>query len=142
MTKILILQGPNLNLLGLKSSTLGKRLTLSKLNKAIRSTTNHQDVELKFLQTHKSFQAVNFLQRNRNKANGLLLIPASWARNNFTIFETINLININTSVIYFKGPYCFGTSEKESIFQGEHIKPFSGEPISSCVAGIKHLIGK
>ena len=118
MTKILILQGPNLNLLGLKSSTLGKRLTLSKLNKAIRSTTNHQDIELKFLQTHKSFQAVNFLQRNRNKANGLLLIPASWARNNFTIFETINLININTSVIYFKGPYCFGTSEKESIFRG------------------------
>ena len=142
MTKILILQGPNLNLLGLKSSTLGKRLTLSKLNKAIRSATNHQDVELTFLQTHKSFQAVNFWQRNRNKANGLLLIPASWARNNFTIFETINLININTSVIYFKGPYCFGTSEKESIFQGKHIKPFLGEPISSCVAGIKHLIGK
>ena len=142
MTKILILQGPNLNLLGLKSSTLGKRLTLSKLNKAIRSATNHQDVELTFLQTHKSFQAVNFLQRNRNKANGLLLIPASWARNNFTIFETINLININTSVIYFKGPYCFGTSEKESIFQGKRIKPFLGEPISSCVAGIKHLIGK
>ena len=142
MTKILILQGPNLNLLGLKSSTLGKRLTLSKLNKAIRSTTNHQDIELKFLQTHKSFQAVNFLQRNRNKANGLLLIPTSWARNNFTIFETINLININTSVIYFEGPYCFGTSEKESIFQGEHIKPFLGEPISSCVAGIKHLTGK
>ena len=73
MTKILILQGPNLNLLGHKSSILGERLTLSKLNKAIRSKTNHHDVELKFLQTHKSFQAVNFLQRNRNKANGLLL---------------------------------------------------------------------
>ena len=139
MTKILILQGPNLNLLGLKSSTLGERLTLPKLNKAIRSTTNHQDVELKFLQTHKSFQAVNFLQRNRNKANGLLLIPASWARNNFTIFETINLININTSVIYFKGPYCFGTSEEQSIFKGKRIKPFSGEPILSCLAGMKHL---
>ena len=142
MTKILILQGPNLNLLGLKSSTLGKRLTLSKLNKAIRSTTNHQDVDLTFLQTHKSFQAVNFLQRNRNKANGLLLIPASWARNNFTIFETINLININTSVIYFEGPYSFGTSEKESIFHGKHIKSFSGEPISSCLAGMKHLKDK
>tara|TARA_B100000941_G_C28044379_1_gene321343 strand:- start:26 stop:454 length:429 start_codon:yes stop_codon:yes gene_type:complete len=142
MKKILILQGPNVNLLGLKSSTLGKRLTLSKLNKAIRSTINHHDVELKFLQTHKSFQAVNFLQRNRNKANGLLLIPTSWARNNFTIFETINLIKLNTSVIYFGGAYCFGTGEKESIFQGNHITPFLGEPISSCIAGIKHLTDK
>ena len=139
MTKILILQGPNLNLLGLKSSILGKRLTLSKLNKAIRSTINDRDIKLKFLQTHKNFQAINFLQRNRNEADGLLLIPTSWARNNFTISETINLININTSVIYFGGPYCFGTSEKQSIFKGKRIKPFSGEPISSCLAGMKHL---
>ena len=142
MTKILVLQGPNLNLLGLKSANLEKLLTLSKLNKAIRSSVNHHDVELKFLQTHKNFQAVNFLQRNRNKADGLLLIPTSWARNNFTIFETINLININTSVIYFEGPYSFGTSKKESIFQGKHIKQFLGEPIPSCIAGIKHLTGK
>ena len=142
MTKILILQGPNLNLLGLKSSTLGKRLTLSKLNKAIRSTTNHHGVELKFLHTHKSFQAVNFLQRNRNEADGLLLIPTSWARNNFTILETINLINISTSVVYFEKPYCFGTGEKESIFKGKRINPFSGEPISSCLAGMKHLTDK
>ena len=142
MKKILILQGPNVNLLGLKSLTVGKQLTLSKMNKAIKTTSNHIDIQLKFLQTHKNFQAVNFLQRNRNKANGLLLIPASWARNNFTIFETINLININTSVIYFEGPYSFGTSEKESIFHGKHIKSFSGEPISSCIAGIKHLTGK
>ena len=140
--KILVLQGPNINLIGLRSSTVKKQLTLSKLNKAIRSASNHSDIDLKFLQTHKNFQAVNFLQRNRNKANGLLLIPTSWARNNFTIFETINLININTSVIYFEEPYCFGTSEKKSIFKGKHIKPFSGEPISSCIAGMKHLISK
>ena len=33
---ILILQGPNLNLLGLKSAPTGDRLTLDKLNKALR----------------------------------------------------------------------------------------------------------
>ena len=73
---------------------------------------------MKFLQTHKSFQAVNFLQRNRRKANGLLFIPSSWARNNYTILETVNLINIKTSVVYFDDPYSFGTTEKESIFKG------------------------
>ena len=34
---ILILQGPNLNLLGLKSSNKKSRLTLDKLNKQIRN---------------------------------------------------------------------------------------------------------
>ena len=71
--KILILQGPNINLLGLKSSILKQQLTLDKLNKEIKTEFRQENIELKFLQTHKNFQAINFLQRNRNKAIGLFL---------------------------------------------------------------------
>ena len=137
---ILILQGPNLNLLGLKSAQIKERLTLDKLNKKIKTGIKLEDVQLKFLQTHKNFQAINFLQRNRNKVEGLLFIPTSWARTNYTILETITLMKIKTSVIYFDQPYSFGTNEKESIIQGENIKSFVGQPISSCLEGIKHLL--
>lgn len=139
---ILILQGPNLNLLGLKSAQIKERLTLDKLNKKIRAEIKLQDVKLKFLQTHKTFQAINFLQRNRNKASGLLFIPTSWARTNYTVLETINLIEIKTSVVYFEEPYNFGTNENESIIQGENIKPFTGQPVSSCIEGLKRFLNK
>jgi len=137
---ILILQGPNLNLLGLKSAQMKGRLTLDKLNKKIKTEIKLQNIQLKFLQTHKNFQAINFLQRNRNKAKGLLLIPTSWARTNYTILETINLIKIKTSVIYFEQPYNFGTDENKSIFHGENIKSFTGEPVSSCIEGINYFL--
>ena len=137
---ILILQGPNLNLLGLKSAKIKERLTLDKLNKKIKTEIKLQNIQLKFLQTHKNFQAINFLQRNRNKAKGLLFIPTSWARKNYTILETINLIKIKTSVIYFEHPYNFGTNENKSIFHGENIKSFTGQPVSSCVEGIKQFL--
>ena len=137
---ILILQGPNLNLLGLKSTQTNERLTLGKLNKNIKSSLKNEDIQIKILQTHKDFQAINFLQRNRNHAEGLLLIPTSWARNNYTILETITLTKIKTSVIYFNQPYDFGTYETESIIQGKNIKSFTGQPVSSCIEGIKHLL--
>mgnify|MGYP001177605593 FL=1 len=137
---ILILQGPNLNLLGFKSSQIKERLTLGKLNKEIKSSTNLENVQLKFLQTHKEFQAINFLQRNRTKAGGLLFIPTSWAKNNYTIFETIKLIDIKTAVIYFNDPYSFGTDEEDSIIKGSNIKSFTGDPLSSSTSGIKHLL--
>ena len=139
---ILILQGPNLNLLGLKSAQIKERLTLDKLNKKIRAEIKLQDVQLKFLQTHKTFQAINFLQRNRNKASGLLFIPTSWARTNYTILETINLIEMKTSVVYFEEPYNFGTNENQSILRGENIKPFTGQPVSSCIEGLKRFLNK
>ena len=59
--QILILQGPNINLLGFKSSKIEEHLTLGKLNKEIRLVSKNHNVDLKFLQTHKSFQAVNLI---------------------------------------------------------------------------------
>ena len=137
---ILILQGPNLNLLGLKSAQIRERLTLDKLNKKIKAEIKVQQTQLKFLQTHKTFQAINFLQRNRNTASGLLFIPTSWARNNYTVLETISLIKIKTSVVYFEEPYSFGTNENESIVQSKNIKSFTGPPVSSCIEGIKRFL--
>ena len=136
---ILILQGPNLNLLGLKSSNKKSRLTLDKLNKKIRNFSKNSEIDLRFLQTHKQFQAINFLQRNRNWANGILFIPTSWARDNYTILETINLIQIKTSVIYFDNDFSFGTSIEDSIFIHDKIESFTGTPIEACIQGIEYL---
>ena len=137
---ILILQGPNLNLLGLKSSKKGSRLTLDKLNKQIRSFSKENEINIKTLQTHKQFQAINFLQRNRNWANGILFIPTSWARNSYTILETINLIQLKTSVVYFDGGFSFGTSIEESILFHDQIESFTGSPIKACIQGMEYLI--
>ena len=137
---ILILQGPNLNLLGLKSSKKKSRLTLDKLNKEIRSFSKDSGINIKILQTHKQFQAINFLQRNRNWANGILFIPTSWARSSYTILETINLIQLKTSVIYFNDDFSFGTSMENSIFTRNKTESFTGSPIEACIQGMKFLV--
>ena len=137
---ILILQGPNLNLLGLKSSENGKHITLDKLNKAIRKHVHGKDVTLKFLQTHKQFQAINFLQRNRKWADGLLCIPTSWAKYDWSIAETLKLINIPIANIYFEDPFSMGANEMESIMKGGKTHSFSGQPVDACILGIDHIL--
>ena len=137
---ILVLQGPNLNLLGLKSSHSNHKLTLDKLNRALRLHVRNTNNSLKFLQTHKEFQAINFLQRNRNWANALLFIPNSWAKNNYIILETINLIKLKTALVFFSEKYSFGTLKEESIFKGKYFHSFSGLPIQSSIEGLNFLI--
>ena len=137
---ILILQGPNLNMLGLKSSKTKENITLDKINRALKKHVKGKKVSLKLLQTHKQFQAVNFLQRNRNWADGILFIPTSWARNEYTILETLKLISLKTVVVYFNEPFSFGTDEKESIIVGDYIQSFTGDPLEACVTGLEHLL--
>ena len=137
---ILILQGPNLNMLGLKSSKTKTNVTLDKINRALKKHVKGKNVSLKLLQTHKQFQAVNFLQRNRNWADGILFIPTSWARNEFTILETLELISLKTAVVYFNEPFSFGTDEQDSIIVGDYIQSFTGDPLEACVTGLQHLL--
>ena len=136
---ILILHGPNLNMLGVKSSTNNQTLTLDRLNKKIRMHVRNSNIKLKIIQTHKEYIALNFIQRNRNKANGLIIIPTSWAKYNQTILETIVLSNMKTATVYFEEPYNLGTSENESILISKNIKSFVGKPIESITKAIDYI---
>ena len=138
--KILVLQGPNLNLLGVKSAQQGERLTLDKLNKALRKHVRNTTVELKILQTHKEYIALNFIQRNRNQADGLLLIPMSWARYNWTLEETLSLVRLPTVIVYFDDHYDFGTSEKNSILSNVATRSITGPPMEACINALDHII--
>ena len=137
---ILILHGPNLNLLGLKSSESNENLTLDKVNRAIRLHVRNKDINLKILQTHKEYIAINFIQRNRNSATGLVVIPTSWAKYNQTLLETIKICSLPTSTVYFDGKYDFGTSEKDTIILGNNIKSFTGKPIETIISAIDYLV--
>ena len=136
---ILILQGPNLNLLGKKSAEIGDSLTLNKLNRAIRLYVRDKEIKLKILQTHKEYIALNFIQRNRNQAKGLIIIPTSWAKYNQTILETIKLSGLRTAAVYFDSSFSFGTSEDESILINDTIKAFTGHPVDITISAIDYI---
>ena len=69
-----------------------------------------------------------------------MFIPTSWARYEYTLFETITLINIPTSIVFFDEPLSMGPSIKDSIFIGDNIRNYSGAPVEACIAGIEELI--
>ena len=136
---ILVLQGPNLNLLGVKSSTIDERLTLDKLNRGVRLHVRNTNIKLKIIQTHKEYIALNFIQRNRNIAKGLIITPTSWAKFNQTLLETINLSGLPTASIYYHKSFSFGTEVKDSILIGDNIKSFSGNPLESTISAIDYI---
>jgi len=138
---ILFLEGPNLNLLGLKSSKIkDSRFTLDKLNKHLRKHIRNTDHNLKIIQTHKQFQAVNYLQRNRNWSEGNIIIPTTWSINDWTIAETIKIINIPTVAVFFSKPYDLGGKISSSIIKSKNVTSIEGSPLDVCIEAINILI--
>ena len=99
---ILIIQGPNLNLIGVKSAKLGKSVTLDKINKGIRRYIREKGITIKIYQTHSIEKAVTLLQRNRNWANGIIIAPGVWSTYEAILLDTIELIEVPTVEVFDK----------------------------------------
>ena len=87
--KLLIIHGPNMNLLGLFSKN---RLTLDKLNKSIRKFANSKNIDVKILQTNDEAKYVTYIQRNRNKVDAYILNLNSLLPKAFVIKSTLEII--------------------------------------------------
>ena len=137
--KILILHGPNLNLIGKISAKNKEIVTLDKINKSIKRFCRGKDLELKIFQTHKVFQAINFLQRNRNYSNKLIFTPMSWSMYEHSLLETIKICNYDLLQISFNKKYELSDLNK-SIFNSYSSRNFINHPLSVYEDALSYII--
>ena len=97
--KLLILHGPNMNLFGVYSAKRGQKITLDKINTHIRRFIRDKDIDIKIMQTHRESKAVSYIQKNRNKLDGMILTPGAWDDSGYILFALLDLIDMNYLVI-------------------------------------------
>jgi 3-dehydroquinate dehydratase-2 len=135
---ILILHGPNLNLIGSKSAEVGQKITIDKINSGIRRYIRDEKVQIKILQTHKQFHAINFIQRNRNWANFFLLSPMAWARYDYAILDAVKISKIKTIQILFSADYS-DVTKSNSIFSKYCTTTLTGSPDKVYLEGLDYI---
>ncbi|MEE9162542.1 MAG: type II 3-dehydroquinate dehydratase [Candidatus Neomarinimicrobiota bacterium] len=115
--RILLLYGPNLNLLGLVSKRTDTRMTLDKLNRHLRKEAAALGVELRIHQFQSQSEASRLLQRQRTRAQGILLVPGVWAHTGQLLRETLEITGLAVAVFHLEpepGPWKVGSA---SVFQ-------------------------
>ncbi len=131
--KILVIQGPNLNLLGLASRRNGARLTLDKLNRALRRQARELEVQLSIHQLQSQAKASRLLQRQRNLAGGVLLIPGIWAITGHLLLETLQLASRPLAVFHLEPEHGPWHHHDSSIFrENAQLEEFGHAPEALC----------
>jgi len=97
--KLLILHGPNMNLFGIRSAKQGQKITLDKINRHIRRFIREKNLEIKIIQTHSETKAVSYIQKNRNKFDGMIVTLGPWDFSGYILLESLHLIDMNHIVI-------------------------------------------
>ena len=126
---ILILQGPNMNLVSLTPAAGENRITLDKINKCLRKEAQIIQQPLKTIQTNSESIAVTTRQRRRNKISGIIIFPGPWQQSGFVLKHTLESIKI---------PY-ITISSGEDVMLLKGIENIEGNILKACETAIKQL---
>ena len=140
MMKLLVINGPNLNMLGLKSSKTKANITLDKINRTMKKHVKGKNVTLKILQTHKIEKAMTTIHRNRNWANGIILAPMAWARYEYALRDCLDTVAIPTVEVFLSEHYESEEDKATSILSAVCLNSMSGHPLTIFTDALDRLV--
>ena len=115
MTRILLLNGPNLNLLGLREPEVYGRETLADIVNDLRSFAAERDVELSDFQSNSEGELVTAIHEARETVDGIVINPGAYTHYSIAIRDAISgvalpVVETHLSNIHAREPF-----RKESV---------------------------
>ncbi len=89
MKKILVLHGPNLNLLGLREPEFYGHLTLEEINAQLSNLAKDLGAELMIFQSNSEGDLVTLIQEHFDSADAILINPAAYTHTSIAIRDAI-----------------------------------------------------
>ena len=103
--KIIIINGPNLNLLGEREQSQYGSITFEKLKEICFKKSKELDLEIEFTQSNIEGELVNIIQKARHDFNGMIINAAAFTHTSVAIRDALDIfkkpiIELHISNIY------------------------------------------
>jgi len=103
--KILVIHGPNLNLLGKREPGVYGKTTLPQVNGILKTLARKLKVKLIIKQSNIEGEIVNFIQGAKNKFDGILINPAAYTHTSVAIRDAIAASDIIVVEVHISNIY-------------------------------------
>ncbi len=91
---LLLLNGPNLNLLGTREPEIYGRETLSDIEQQCRAKANLLSINLDCKQSNHEGELVNWVQDAREKYSGIIINPAGYSHTSIALRDALSAVEI------------------------------------------------
>lgn len=94
MIKILLIHGPNLNLLGQREPEVYGSVTLAEINERLASAAKERGAELRVVQSNGEGEIINAVQEARTWAAGLMINPGAYTHYSLAIRDALAAVRL------------------------------------------------
>jgi 3-dehydroquinate dehydratase-2 len=98
--KVVVIQGPNLNMLGLREQNIYGPMKLDDIHAQMQAFAEQNGVEIEFFQSNLEGEIVDRLQECLGDADGIVINPAAYTHTSIAIRDAISAIQIPTVEVH------------------------------------------
>ncbi|MBI4436964.1 MAG: type II 3-dehydroquinate dehydratase [Candidatus Omnitrophica bacterium] len=103
--KILVIHGPNLDLLGKRQPSLYGQKTLGAINTLLKETARKSKVTLTILQSNHEGKIVDLIGKAKGRYNAILINPAAYTHTSVAIRDAIEACGVPTVEVHLTNIY-------------------------------------
>jgi 3-dehydroquinate dehydratase-2 len=140
--RILLLHGPNLNLLGQRDVDLYGTLTLAELEDAVRRHASALNVELDCVQSNVEGELINALHDAPSTCHGVVFNPGGYSHTSVALRDAVEAIAIPTVEVHLSNIHAREGFRKRSLTAEAAIACVSGMGLEGYFAAVATLVGQ
>ncbi len=140
MKKILVIHGPNLDLLGKREPEVYGNFSLDEINKQLKDLAKEEKVEIEFFQSNHEGEIVDAIGKADGKFDVLLINPAAYTHTSVAIRDAIAAVALPAVEVHLSNIYAREEFRHTSLIAPVASGQVSGFGIDSYILGLQAAI--
>ena len=138
--KILIIHGPNLNMLGKREPEIYGATTLQEIDNSLAEKAEEMGVDISFFQSNSEGEIVSTIQDSMSNTDGIVINPGAYTHTSVAIRDAILSCGLPVVEVHISNVHKREDFRQKSFISGVAVGVISGFGINSYFLGLSALV--
>jgi 3-dehydroquinate dehydratase II len=140
MERIIVLNGPNLNLLGERDPEHYGSMTLEDINSEMESLAARLSVEVVFFQSNHEGDIIDRIHAERNSCDGIIINPGALTHYSYAIHDALDAVRLPAVEVHLSDIHSREEWRRTSVIEPAVLFSVSGKGPGGYLEALKRLV--